>query len=787
MNLYGFFDEDRREYVITDPLPPRPWINYLGTGKLGAFVSQGAGGLAWHGQALSRRISRYEFMALPQDRPGFYVYIREEDGTYWNPSFQPVQTLLTYWECRHGMGYTRFNAGREGLDAELEIFVPASGEALLLDLKITNRRNEAQKLFITNYLEFSLFEYFKEIIGWIVLRNQVRFTWDEAQKCIFYDYFVHEAEYTDLVFVSGSGGPDCFDCSRDAFIGRGRSAANPVAVADGKLSGSQLSGGGIGIGAVGYHRTIEPGASERIVWSIGMAGNREEAVSVIRRYRELENVDRARRELAAFWNGILGSFRADIPDAPLRNMINIWNPYGAYVTLFRDRDISSELPGFAAGIRFRDAMQNVMSVCNLAPAAAAPRINLILAHQRSDGSAPNAFYPGGKGEKKDAGEPRCDSPVWSPITVYGYLAETGDPAYLEKELPYLDGSSGTVYEHLLAGLFQIARDSGDNGLPLLKGRDWDDHLGLFSEEGAESVMTAQNWCYAGRLMREICLAAGAGDDARRIDEQIRRYTTALNGPAWDGEWYRQVLFRSGKTALGSRERAENKIYINTQAWAVISETAPDGRGVLCMDKMREYLDTPYGIRFLTPPYTGIPEPHDRLISNGPGLGENGGVFIQANCWAIMAETMLGRGDLAYEYYRKIAPPVVSETVGPDICLNEPYMYSSHIIAEPDPRRGMGNLSWLTGTVNWMYIAATQHILGIRPVLDGLRIAPCIPRSWPGFRVKRKFRNTLYDIEVVNRRSGALEIELDGRLLDGNVLPPQNGGTCSVKVFTGDSA
>ncbi len=338
----------------------------------------------------------------------------------------------------------------------------------------------------------------------------------------------------------------------------------------------------------------------------------------------------------------------------------------------------------------------------------------------------------------------------------------------------------------MAGLFQIARDSGDHGLPLLKGRDWDDHLGLFSEEGAESVMTAQNWCYAGRLMREICLIAGAVEDARRIDARIARYTAALNGPAWDGEWYRQVLFRHGKTALGSHERAENKIYINTQAWAVISGTAPDGRGVQCMDKMREYLDTPYGIRFLTPPYTGIPEPHDRLVSNGPGLGENGGIFLQANCWAIMAETMLGRGGRAYEYYRKIAPPVVSENAGADIYLNEPYMYSSHIAAEPDLRRGMGNLSWLTGTVNWMYIVATQHILGIRPVLNGLCIAPCIPRDWPGFRVVRKFRNTRYEIEVVNRLAGRSSVELDDHPLEGNILPVRTGGVCKVRVLIGEN-
>ncbi len=778
---YGYFDQQNREYVITDPLTPRPWINYLGGDKLGAFVSQGAGGLAWYEQPVSRRISRYDFMGLPPDRPGFYVYIREADGTYWNPSFQPCQTPLDKWECRHGMGYSRFIAERNGLKAELELFIPVTGDVLLLDLKLKNEREHSENIFVINYLEFSLFEYFREIIGWIVLRNQIRFVYDRDLNCIKYHNFVYESEYTNPVFIAGSGGSVGFECSRDNFIGRGRDTSNPLAVEQGTMSNTELTGGGNGIGSLGYELSIPSGESRRLTWIIGTAESWLEADKLVKHYRIPENVNLAQSELKHFWQSMLAKYQVEIPDPNIQNMINFWNPYGAYATFFRDRDISSELPGFSTGIRFRDAMQNALSVCNLAPATARPRIDLILSHQRSDGSAPNAFFAGGKGEKKDAGEPRCDSPVWSPITVYNYLAETGNMDYLNKTLPYLNDGQGTVYEHLMAGLRQIARDSGDNGLPLLKGRDWDDHLGLFGEAGAESVMTAQNWCYAGQLMKEVCLNIGADEDVKWITTQLQSYAEALNGPAWDGEWYKQVLYRNGKVALGSKKRTENKIYINTQAWAVISNTAPGERAALCLDKMREYLDTPYGIRFLVPPYTGIPEPQDPLISNGPGLGENGGVFVQANCWAIMAEAMLGRGDLAYEYYRKIAPPIIAENIGHDVYLNEPYMYSSHIIAEPDLRRGMGNLSWLTGSVNWMYIAATQYILGIRPVLDGLNISPCIPSYWKGFKATREFRQTIYQIEVVNNNTGSITIEMDGKTVDGNILPLSANAIAKVKV------
>ena len=769
---YGKFSQENREYVITEPLTPRPWINYLSNGKMGAFVSQSAGGLAWFEQPVSRRISRYDFMGMPEDRPGFYVYVREKDGTYWNPSFQPCQTPLDHWECRHGMGYTTFIAERDGLKTELKMFVPVDDDVLLLDLKIINNRNYEEELFVSNYLEFSLFEYYREILGWIVLRNQVKFLYDKKLNCIKYHYFAYEAPYTNPVFIATSCDSSGFECSRDKFIGRGRDTSNPIAIENGSLSNTELSGGGLGIGSLAYDVRLKPGESKRISWIVGASQNWDDAENLIKKYQDVSNIDRAANELKTFWDNLLNTYQVQCPDPEIENMINTWNPYGAYVTFFRDRDISTELPGLSSGIRFRDAMQNTLSVCNIKPETARERINLLLKHQWADGSTPNSFLLDSGAQKAPQNMLRCDSPVWSPITVYNYLSETGDFAYLDHEIPYLDNGSATVYSHLMAGLHQIARDSGDNGLPLLKGRDWDDHLSLFSEEGAESVMTAQNWCYAARLMKEICLKTNKQEDAEWLEGQISKYKTTLNGPAWDGEWYRQILFRNGKTPLGSKDRLENKIYINTQAWAVISGTAPEERAALSLDKMKEYLDSPVGIKFLTPPYTGIPEPEDPLVSNGPGLGENGGVFVQANCWAIMAETMLGRGDQAWEYYRKIAPPVISESVGSDNYLNEPYMYSSHIVAEPDSRVGMANLSWLTGAVNWMYVVATQYILEIRPTLDGLIIKPAIPKAWDGFKVKRKLRGVDYNIFVINEhKDGKIhELTVNGKTLDSNLIP-----------------
>ena len=781
---YGYFDEESKEYVITEPLVPRPWINYLSNTRIGAFVSQGAGGMAWFHQPVSRRISRYDFLGLPVDRPGFYVYVRESDGSYWNPSFQPCQRPLDKWQCRQGMGYTRFLAEHKGICAELTLFVPPEDDVLVWDLTLTNKRKRKEELFVANYLEFSLYEYYKEIIGWIVLRNHIRFCYDQQLNAVKYDYFVWEAEYTNPVFLSTNIKAAGYDCDRDRFIGRGRSTANPVAIEKGLLSNSELPSGGLGIASLGHKTVLKSGQSRRFVWTLGATETWQQADQLIHKYQNLSSVDVAFAELQTEWRNRLSVFLAELPDTEMQNMVNTWNPYGAYTTFFRDRDISSELTGINAGLKFRDTTQNCMSMCHLRPELAHDRLELLMRYQNADGSASaDAFLPGSK-VTPQMEEPRCDNPVWLPMTAYAYLAETGDFNFLDQVIPYHDHGTGTVYEHLMQGLRQIARDSGDNGLPLLKGRDWDDHVAVFSEEGAESVMTGQNWCYAARLMTEISELKQRWQDKEWIEGQIARYSAALNGPAWDGQWYRQILFRGDKIPLGSSRRQENKIYGNTQAWAIIAGIADKQRSILCMDKMREHLATEEGIKFLTPPYTGLPEPEDPLSSSGPGLCENGGIFVQANCWAIMAEAMLGRSQYAYEYYHRLLPPVLSRHVGADVYLNEPYMYSSHIVADPSSRKGMANLSWLTGTVNWMYIVATQHILGIQPTLKGLRIKPCIPNEWSGFQVSRKFRGAMYEIEVQNeQRSDEPLVIQNGTRLEGTLLHvAPKGDRIKIKVL-----
>lgn len=772
----GHFDEARREYVITDPDTPRPWINYLFNRRLGAFVSQGAGGCCWLDSPRVGRLSRYRFLNLPEDRPGFYDYIRQSDGVVWSPSFHPCRTPLQDWSCRHGMGYTEFHARHGGVEARYRLFIAPADNVLIADLTLRHVEPQGRpaSLFVANYLEFGLLEFWKEMVGWMVLRNQTHFLYDPALPGIRYVYRAYEAERTPAVLLSMWPDPEGFACDRDAFIGRGRSEANPEAMERGCLGGSELPGGGRGIGSLGRSVRLEPGAQTRLFWVLAAEDEPAAAQRLVQRYRQPDVVDQAWCALGRDWQDRLGRLQVEVPDADMRCSLNAWNPLAIIVNARHDRGISTEAPCFSTGMNYRDHAQHNLALAAIDPDHVRATLRQILSHQCRDGRAMDGFIPG-----KPTPAPtfdRCDNNVWPPMTVHQYVCETGDLAFLGEELPFHDGGQASVYEHLLLGLRQVVRDVGEHGLPLLASQDWDDHLAILSEPGAESVMTAQNWCYAATLLAELAGALGREDDQGWLAQQREAFGAALNRCAWDGEWYRQVLFRGGKTALGSQAREENQLYLNTQSWAVISGTATAERARQCMDSVARRLDTPNGIKLLTPPYTGIPTPRDPLLSNGPGLGENGGIFVHANCWAIMAEAMLGRGDQAFRYYRQCLPSVLARRVGPARYLNEPYVHSSHILAEPDGRAGMANISWLSGTMNWMYLAATQYILGVRPTLEGLRLRPCLPSPWTGATVLRRYRGATYRIVIARGgQGGGPRVVVDGVVALGGLIAPVAAG------------
>lgn len=779
---YGHFDDERREYVVTSHFPPMPWLNFLANDEFHAIISQSGGGTAFYRESATGRLTRYnQAHAIPIDRPGFYLYLREPDGTLWTPTFEPARTQLDAWKARHGLGYTVFEARRQNISATVTYFVPRQDTVLLWQAELHNDGDAAAEIGVFPFVEFSFLHALRQLEYYHWCRFFTSTTFHEPLGAIAYDYHVFEDHPKLKVFFSSSLPVEGYDCDRNRFLGRAGTLDAPERVSSGRCTNSQLPGGGFAIGALQHTLRLEPGERRRFTVALGCAPDWDQAGALIRRYRDPAAADAALRDVQRHWQGYVGVCQARLPDPDMERMINVWNPYGCSVAANRKKSPSAMTTGMEkSGIQSRDSSQDAMSLVSLDTRLARERLELILAFQKPCGEYFSNFDPASM-RPGDAHAIRSDNGVWPVYTVHAYVAETGDFAFLEKNIPYYQGADAAVVEHLLQGLIHIASRRGKNNLPLILGVDWNDSLYMFREDGQEeSVMLAQNLAYACRLLREMAARLGHAPALAFCDATLEEMIEALNRPGiWDGEWYARYIFSADQPPLGSRRRAEGKIFLNTQSWAVISGSArPPSRAVQGMDQAREKLSTPRGLKLLHPPFTGIPEPHDPLSGNGPGIRENGGIFHHAHAWAVLAETLLGRGDIAYEYYRQILPNVAARERGEDVYLNEPYAFSSTSLTDPDPRAGEGDMSWFSGTVAWMYLIGTQHILGVRPCLDGLRIDPCVPSRWDGYSVTRLFRGVRYTIRVSNPEhvcAGVASMTMDGEMVSGTLLPPPPPG------------
>ncbi len=767
---YGHFDDRQREFVITDPLTPTPWINYLGNTRMTALISQQAGGLAFYVDPQNRRLTRYHYLGSPPDRPGFYVYIHDATtGKLWNPHFAPVCEPLDDYRFRHGLGYSQCDGTLDDVTVSVRWFVPPEDDVLLWDVRIVNHSGRARQLFVASYCEFGLLEFQREMF-WCYLRSHIDFDYDAANAWIRYRYHAFEAPYTPAVYVSCSEAIDEFDCSREAFCGPGGSLERPLALKHGHLTGSRLPHGGKhGCGVLGVRLQVPPGETKRLIYQLGAADDWAAAAQLCQKHRRTEAVDRAADALQARWAGRIGTFQVEVPDADVERTINTWNPLNARVTLERARDISTDHMGID-GLRYRDTMQDAMAVAHFDPEFARARIEMVLQTQARNGEGCFAFYPFTKKPHVTTKPERCDNTVWPVLTVDHWVRETGNVKFFETLLPFRDGGNATIYEHLLLGLQLIHTRRGPHGLPLLLDADWNDGLAVFGDRNAESVMLAMQLAHAAGILAGYANLLGHPGDAAWCRACALEMELAVNRDAvWDGRWYRRLLLRNG-TPIGSETCPQGRIYLEPQVWAVISGVGNKaGRGRQAMDAVHDELDTPMGLTILTPPYTGIPTPDDPLTGNGPGMGENGSIFCHANTWAIIAECMLGRADRAFEYYRRLLPSVVCEQFGQTHWEREPYVFNSTILGPAcGDAFGRGGISWLSGTASWMYLAGTQYILGIRPELDGLRIAPCLPTAWrQPITVNRRFRERQYRI-VIEPESGAVQV--NGESVPDGFLP-----------------
>jgi len=833
---YGFFDDAAREYVITTPLTPLPWINYLGCQEFFSLISHTAGGYCFYQDALLRRLTRYRYNNVPLDAGGRYLYLREEgpsgaDGTDgavgaraaqgapWSPSWMPTRTELDSYECRHGLGYTRIRSSRGALAAEVLYLVPLDTTAEVQRLVLENRSGSARTIEVFSLVEFCLWNALDDMTNF---QRNLSIGEVEVDGPVIYHTTGYRERRSHFAFYSVNEPVVGFDTDREAFLGPGRGFEAPRAVVSGQ-SGDSVARGWFPIASHHLQLRLAPGERRTLVFVLGYAENdpedKWEAPGVIRKdrarelIRRLESpgaVDQAFEALGAHWEELLGRFRLTSSDPRLDRMVNLWNPYQCVVTFNLGRSASFFESGIGRGLGFRDTNQDLLGSVHHHPERARQRILDVAATQLPDGSAYHQYQPLTRRGNRGIGGDFNDDPLWLILAVSAYLKETGDWAVLEEEVPFDNdpGRTSSLFEHLHRAFRRVADNLGPHGLPLIGRADWNDCLNLnsFSTNpdesfqtgpnrrggSAESVLIAGMLVFIGRDFEEICRRTGRARLAAEALKRIGAMEQAVLEHGWDGEWFLRAYDHSG-APVGSARNEEGRIFVETQGFCSMAGIgAAEAFPRRALDAVKEHLECQHGIVLLWPAYSRYYPSLGEISTYPEGYKENGGVFCHNNPWITIAEACLGRGERAFETYRRICPAWLEERG--ELHKTEPYVYAQMIAGKQAARPGEAKNSWLTGTAAWSFVAVSQWILGIRPDFDGLRIDPCLPPAWEGFTVERTFRGRRYRIRVRNPRHvsrGVASVELDGRRLEGNLLPAAAGdsapaGRHEVEVLMGEA-
>ncbi len=794
---YGYFDDHNKEYVITTPQTPYPWINYLGMQDFFSLISNTAGGYCFYKDARLRRITRYRYNNVPVDSGGRYFYIYD-NGDFWTPSWAPVKKELDRYECRHGLGYTSITGERGGIKADMLFFVPLDFNGEIHRVRLQNTGNQEKKITLFSFIEFCLWNAYDDMTNF-----QRNFNTGEVE--IAGSTIYHKTEYRErrnhYSFYSVNTSISGFDSDRESFIGLYNGFDAPQAVVAGK-SNNSVADGWSPIASHSLDVILQPHEEKDFIFVLGYVENPEDekwefrgiinkkpALSMIEKFKTTEQVDKALEELKCYWDELLQKYHIDSVDQRLNRMVNIWNQYQCMVTFNLSRSASYFESGIGRGIGFRDSNQDILGFVHQVPDRARQRIIDLAATQLEDGGAYHQYQPLTRKGNNEIGSNFNDDPLWLILSTAAYIKETGDFSILDETVPFDNDPSkaASMFEHLKRSFYHVINNLGPHGLPLIGRADWNDCLNLncFSTEPdqsfqtttnkdgkvAESVLIAAMFVFIGRDYVEICKRQGLDDEARVAQRYIDEMKETVMKYGYDGEWFLRAYDDLGNK-VGSKENEEGKIFIETQGFCVMAGIGlEDGSAVKALDSVKKYLDTQYGIVLLNPAFTQYYVNLGEISSYPPGYKENAGIFCHNNPWVMIAETVIGRGDRAFEYYQKIAPAYIEERS--DIHRMEPYVYSQMIAGKDAKRFGEAKNSWLTGTAAWNFVAISQWILGIKPDYDGLVIDPCIPATWDGYTIKRIFRNTKYTITVENPEHvcrGVKTITVDGYPLEGNVLP-----------------
>ena len=800
---FGHFDDERKEYVITNPRTPFPWINYLGNEDFFSLISNTAGGYSFYKDAKFRRLNRYRYNNVPIDNGGRYFYIHDE-GTIWSPGWKPVKTELDQYECRHGLSYTQIKGAKNGITAEVLFFVPLKAWCEVQRMKLTNTSENVRHIKLFSFTEWCLWNAEDD-------QNNLQRNLSTGEVEIDGSTLYHKTEYKErrnhYAFYHVNAPVQGFDTDRESFIGLYNEFAEPQAVIEGKPRNSEAHGWSP-IASHYLEVSLKPGESKDLIFILGYVENPDEekwegkgvinktpAKEMISRYDTVEKVEKAHAELISYWDELLSIYSLHSGDPKLDRMVNIWNQYQCMVTFNMSRSASFFEVGIGRGMGFRDSNQDLIGFVHQIPVRARERIIDIASTQFEDGGAYHQYQPLTKRGNNAIGGNFNDDPLWLILATTAYVKETGDFSILEEMVPFDNDESRakSLFDHLKASFYHTVNKLGPHQLPLIGRADWNDCLNLncFStnpnesfqttenRQGgtAESVMIAGLFVVYGRDFVELCMKLGNKEEAEKARKHVENMVKAIREHGWDGEWFLRAYDFFGKK-VGSKENEEGQIFIESQGWCTMAGIGLDeGYCRKALDSVKERLDCEYGIVLNNPAFTKYFIEYGEISTYPAGYKENAGIFCHNNPWIMIGETVLGRGERAWEYYRKICPSYLEEIS--DLHKTEPYVYAQMIAGKDAFRPGEAKNSWLSGTAAWNFYAITQSILGIKPQYDGLEIDPCIPKSWKGYRVSRKFRGATYQISIDNSAGvnrGIKTLLLNGEKVEGNTIPVRKPGT-----------
>jgi cellobiose phosphorylase len=794
---YGYFDDEKREYVITSPQTPYPWINYLGNKDFFSIISNTSGGYSFYKDARLRRITRYRYNNLPPDTGGKYFYIND-NGDIWSPGWKPVMNPLDHYESRHGLGYTKITGERNNLSAELLSFVPLNLNCEVQLMTLLNKSDKAKSFSLFSFVEWCLWNALDDMTNF-----QRNFSTGEVE--IDGSAIYHKTEYRErrnhFAFYWTSEKITAYETDRDTFTGLYNNPGNPVGVSKNQLQNSEAHGWS----PVAVHHLsikLKPGEQKQIVFILGYIENnpndkwetpgiinKQKSKEMIRKIGTPDAVLKAYTDLKHWWGNLLSNYTLESHDKKLDRMVNIWNQYQCVITYHMSRSASLFESGIGRGIGFRDSNQDLVGYIHMMPDEARQRIIDLASTQLPDGGAYHQYQPLTKKGNADIGGNFNDDPLWLIFGTVNYIKETGDLGILDQSVPFDNnpGDTATLFEHLNRSFNHVVNNLGEHGLPLIGRADWNDCLNLncFStnpdesfqttenKEGgrAESVMIAGMFVLYGKEYAALCRLIGKHREADVAENHIRKMIKATETYGWDGEWFVRAYDHFGRK-IGSKENKEGKIFIESQGFCVMAGIGrEDGRARNALDSVKKYLDCKYGIVLNNPAFSEYLVHMGEITSYPPGYKENAGIFCHNNPWIMIAETILGDGNQAFEYYRKICPSYLEDIS--DLHKTEPYVYSQMIAGKDAYKPGEAKNSWLTGTAAWNFYAISQFILGVRPDYNGLIIDPCIPSEWDNLKLTRRFRNKTFHILILNPlkiSQGVRNLTLNGQKIEGNMIP-----------------